>query len=61
MIYYTIDGQKIVCRVCLNEGIENEALGKKFHYCRNCKEEIVDEEHFDLNAYYSIDGFYDFE
>jgi hypothetical protein len=34
----------MICTTCKNEGVENEALGKKFYYCRACKVEITADE-----------------
>lgn len=31
----------MICHKCNNQGVENEALGKKFWYCRTCKDEIT--------------------
>lgn len=28
------------CNRCEEEAVENQALGKKFHYCRKCKAEV---------------------
>lgn len=28
------------CPKCSNEAVENQALGKTFHYCRTCKDEV---------------------
>lgn len=33
----------MICGECLHDGTENEALGKKFWYCRNCKKEIQED------------------
>lgn len=34
----------MVCNKCKNDGILNQANGKKFYYCRTCKDEIYPEE-----------------
>lgn len=30
----------MICTKCNNDGVESQALGKTFYYCRTCKEEI---------------------
>lgn len=30
----------MICPKCSNAGVENQALGKTFYYCRTCKDEI---------------------
>jgi ribosomal protein L37AE/L43A len=30
----------MICPKCGDKGVENSALGKKFWYCRTCKDEI---------------------
>ncbi len=32
----------MICHKCKNKGIENQANGKTFFYCRTCKDEITD-------------------
>lgn len=34
----------MICKKCNTEGVKNQAMGKEFYYCRNCKEEIMLEE-----------------
>jgi hypothetical protein len=30
----------MICTKCNSKGVENQALGKTFYYCRSCKDEI---------------------
>lgn len=36
----------MICKVCYNKAVKNQALGKEFYYCRTCKEEVTEEKGF---------------
>jgi hypothetical protein len=40
----------MICTKCHSDGIENQALGKTFWYCRTCKDEILPEKAYGLDA-----------
>jgi hypothetical protein len=49
----------MICNQCKNEGVENQALGKTFYYCRTCKIEIFLEPVVRTDAQEEVDKLFD--